>query len=105
MDKINFRSQEFKLEFGRYKIGDSLSITFIDQTDGEMYLSATTNIPGLSFGEVAIKNYSGNEGVLECLIENKIIKPPHKYMGTGFVNIPVCELTESVSEYIGRLGI
>ncbi len=55
---------------------------------------ASVNLPyeHIESGEVAIKNYSENEGVLQALIAAKIISEPVRFIATGFVQIPVCKL-------------
>lgn len=51
-------------------------------------LTASTWIPGIPEGHVAIKNYSENEGCLEQLVQAGLILAPHFYI-SGF---PVCRL-------------
>ena len=55
---------------------------------------ATLNVNGLELDEVAIKNYSENEGVYDALLEAGVIFPKHRELSTGYVTVPVCKLTE-----------
>jgi hypothetical protein len=55
-------------------------------------MSVTVNLNGLDENEVAIKNYSENEGILDVLVAEGIVKSPHRYVNSGFVKIPICEL-------------
>ena len=80
-----------QIQYGKYK-GGNKSISLIDCTDGFPFATATVNLPGLEKDEIAIKNYSENEGILEFLLENEIINQPHRYIGSGFVTVPVCKL-------------
>jgi hypothetical protein len=64
----------------------------IDAEDGMPYTTASVSIPDLTKEEVGIKNYSENEGVLTFLLENNIVEPPHRFVQSGFVTIPVCKL-------------
>ncbi len=67
-------------------------LNLIDARDHFPYMCATVNVDGLKENEVAIKNYSENEGILPTLIAEGIVKIPHRYVHSGFVKIPVCEL-------------
>jgi hypothetical protein len=58
------------------------------------YAIATVNMPevNLKANEVLIKNYSENEGVLQFLVDNKIVVPTGKIVETGYVKLPICIL-------------
>jgi len=73
-------------------VSGNTCINLIDAVDHFPYMCATINLEGLSETEVAIKNYSENEGILPVLIAEGIIKEPHRYVNSGFVKIPICEL-------------
>ena len=75
-----------------YKDG-KIRIQLYDSVDGTPYATATAVIDGkLEQGEVAIKDWSENEGILEFLIQNKIVKEPHRFVESGHVKVPICEL-------------
>ncbi len=65
-----------------------------DVCEGEPIATATVNIPSASLAsdEVLIKNYSENEGLLEILTKANIVKPTGRFIDSGFVSIPVCQL-------------
>ena len=66
----------------------------------EPWTTATVNINGLSGDEVAIKNYSENEGILDLLIGLGVIEPPHRRVASGFVMIDICNMIRSkLDEY------
>jgi hypothetical protein len=69
-------------------------IDLIDSEDGSPYATATVSVPDQFFeeDEVFVKNYSENIGVLTFLVTNNIVHPPHRQIGSGYVNIPVCRL-------------
>ena len=70
-----------------------IRIQLYDSKDGTPYSTATTNIQEeLEQGEVAIKDWSGNQGILDFLVQNKIVKEPHRFVESGHVKIPICEL-------------
>ena len=43
-------------------------------------------------GHVGIKDYSENTGMLQLLIDNKIVGEPVGFIPSGFVRIPICPL-------------
>lgn len=68
-----------------------------DENDNyECFMTASICVPcALEDNEIAIKNYSENEGILDILIEQGVINEPHRYVSSGYVNnIPVCTLKE-----------
>jgi hypothetical protein len=46
----------------------------------------------LEEGEVAVKDWSENEGMLNFLVENNFIEKPHRFVEQGYVRIPICKL-------------
>lgn len=60
--------------------------------DGEPYMTASTCIPNLEDEEIAIKDYSENEGILDILMEQGVITPPHRFQSSGYVIVPICKL-------------
>ena len=94
--KIN--GHKVKVQFNKYLNNDRVEIDLIlddDKYRGEPYCAATINVPEehLEEDEVVIKTYSENEGVLEFLIENKIIHKPHRTVEVSqfFKKAPVCK--------------
>lgn len=80
----------FRYEFLRYRDGH----VAIQVWQGEEpYATATVWVEGLQSGEVAIKDYSENTGMLERLLHDGIVRQPHRSVFSGFVRIPVCYLT------------
>jgi hypothetical protein len=62
--------------------------------DGLPFAVCTVYIPHeqLDEDEVAVKDYSENEGMLQYLIKNKVVKLPHRYAKTGYVTVPICRI-------------
>ena len=72
-----------------YKNGVTALVLY-DVNDGEEVLTATVNLPEYQLQEAKddltfIKNWSENEGILECLVENGIVENLHMPAPTGFV--------------------
>lgn len=57
---------------------------------------ASINLPSLNHSEtvIAIKNYSENEGMLEFLQENGIIKDVVGIDRSGFVSVPIVKIDQ-----------
>lgn len=83
---------ELGIEFCKYGNGQN-AIELVDMEDGCPFMTASVSIGvELEVNEVAIKNYSENEGILDILIKNDIVSKPHKYVKSGFVEIPICKI-------------
>lgn len=65
--------------------------------EGYPYMSVTTRTEKFVLKDevdgdyCVVKDYSENEGILECLIENKIVEKIRK-ISSGFVMLDVCKL-------------
>ena len=81
--------QNGKLSYTEYRNGGT-ALVLNDETEDRVVL--TVWIEGLAAGEVAVKDYSENEGVLAELLRLKIVKEPHRVAQAGYVNLPVCKL-------------
>jgi hypothetical protein len=89
---------EYEIDIKMSKYGNGQHrMEFIDQGDGLPVLVASVSIKESLFSdEIAIKDYSENEGVLKFLIEEGIISSPLKYFNSGFVRIPICKINETL---------
>jgi hypothetical protein len=91
---INFNGTDCVLEFGKYT-NEVTAIQLIEKDTGFPFATATVNFPDkLELDEIAIKNWSENYGILEVLLENDIITPPHRFIWSGYVKVPVCKLKD-----------
>jgi hypothetical protein len=54
----------------------------------------------LASGEVAIKDWSENEGLYLTLLKAGIIHPSHRSIPSGFVDIPVCQRGPNADMYL-----
>ncbi len=84
---------QLSLQFAKYANGQT-AIKLWDLTDGFPFATATVCVEDdlLKEDEVAIKDYSENEGLLDALIEAEVVEPPHAFIQSGFVKIPICKL-------------
>lgn len=80
------------LKFSNY-VGGQNRIDLIDSEDGFPVAVASVSIEeDLKENEVAIKDYSENEGVLDFLMEEGIVSRPIRYFKSGYAKIPICNL-------------
>jgi hypothetical protein len=89
--KVKFRNSDLEVEFGQYWDG-SLAIQLFD--GGFPYATASVWVEGLKPGEIAVKNYSENAGMLQALLSAGVVEKPHRTIAQGFVEFPIVRLTE-----------
>ena len=90
---VKFKQWECSLAFGEYQNGRTI-LFLNDNATLEDVLCASVNLPDEAIGsnEIAIKNYSENEGVLDVLIEYKVVSKPKRYVNLTHASVPICEL-------------
>lgn len=101
-DMFEINGYKVKVEFTKYFNGNTAIHLICD--DLSPYMMVTVNIPNpmnsrfaleLPLNQVAIKNYSEGKGIEKVLIEAGIIEDkPIKYVRSGFVDIPIYEITK-----------
>lgn len=92
-EAFTYKKEQVVLDMQRYANGQSAVVLLT--TEGEVQAVATVAIDEqLAEDEIAIKNYSEGEGMLEFLLEVGIIKSPHRFVPSGYVNIPICRIVE-----------
>lgn len=76
-----------------YQDNGNTALVALEPTTGETIATLTVNVDMLPTNIVHIKNYSENEGVLDWLVENSIIKLMPIYdTSTGFVEVQGAKL-------------
>lgn len=93
-----YKAYQVYLKYDRYRSNGRTCIELLEAKTHEPVLVATVNIDNyhpLQPGEVIIKDYSENEGVLDFLIANGIVSRPKTWIATGWVTVPVCDLLKS----------
>lgn len=90
---LQFLGHECEVELGIYPNG-RIAIGLVKTEDREPMLIASVNLPYefIDENEVAIKNYSENEGVLDVLIEAQVISAPIRFAKSGYIQAPICKL-------------
>lgn len=91
-----------KVSFDRYAEGDAAAI-ILSCMDGSPYTKASVNlVPGtIEEGQVAIRNYNENEGILKLLVDNGIVRPARLHtVISGFVEIGIYQLTDAAKALV-----
>jgi hypothetical protein len=89
---MKHKGKSLRVQYSKYGNGQN-AILLNYASNGQSYAVASVAIDQpLRPDEVAIKNYSENEGILESLLEAGIVSPPHRFISSGFVQIPICKM-------------
>ena len=96
MAKTKYTNETALVTFARYSADQSVAI-MLSTPAGQPLLKATSCLVEYGFtppvGSVAIKTYSENEGVLECLIDQGVIEPATETFDGPYGPFPICKLT------------
>jgi UDP-N-acetylglucosamine enolpyruvyl transferase len=91
---INYKGRECELRIGKYHNGNT-SIELVNVVTDEVVVVATLNLDEvLPEGQIYIKNYSENEGVLDVLQQHNVIGESIRVVSSGYVEIPICPLLQ-----------
>lgn len=95
MKEIKFKQWNCTIEKAMYQGGNpalkliGTELPFYDN----VVAVASTNLPGLTLKEVAVKDWSENEGMYQVLLDAGIVTPAHRFEQSGYIeSIPVCYL-------------
>lgn len=94
MRRVKFRKWTCDAKFARYGNG-RVAIKLIDVNDESLVAVASVNLDDgveMAADEIAIKDYSENEGMLAAMIAADIVSEPLRYESTGYVTVPICKL-------------
>jgi hypothetical protein len=96
LPQVEFRGVKCRVEFAQYWDG-GMALLLVDLSSGEEFARATVNVPGaaLAEGQVLIKDYSENHGILDALEKAGILRSTGQIVESGYAQIPVCDLLVS----------
>ena len=100
---MKYWNGDIKLLYRNYKNKENVSIViespYPEGDKGGPIAVATIWMPGLAKNEVAIKDYSENEGVEKTLRHAKIIgQTPIRTVKSGFVSVNIYRLTKNYKQ-------
>jgi hypothetical protein len=90
MKKVKFLGEDCTVSLQSYTRGGQALQLMCE--DGSPMATATVWVEGLENDELAIKDYSENEGMYEVLRDAGIIQPMHRTIRSGWVDIKVTRL-------------
>lgn len=93
--KVKFKKWNCIAQFSRYASNGRIAISLVDEETWEDVATASVNLADefIEANEIAIKDYSENDGMYKALVEAKIVEfPPLRYAQTSHVTIPICKL-------------
>lgn len=85
----------------KYESNNNLCISIYSETEGCICKVTVNTCEVLSDDEIAIKDYSENEGMYDWLLENGFVESASYTIGSAYVYIPVCRITDKMREYCG----
>lgn len=90
---IEFSGYTCRIMWGKYGNG-RLALQLLDDEDWSPVAVASVNLPDVYMApdEMAVKDWSENEGMLDALMEAGIVEKPHAMVPTGFVMAPICKI-------------
>jgi hypothetical protein len=95
----NFHGTDVVLAFSSYlprreRVALQLITLQTDGALGEPFAVCTVNLPDdkLDSDEVAIKNWSENEQILDWLVDQGVVEVPHRTVRSGHIDVPICHL-------------
>jgi len=100
MRKMSYKQYKAVVVRSKYVNNDNLALMLIDEEDGSPITKITVNTEDkLPEGFGYVKNYSENEGIMEVLQEEGLIKEVLGYKQMGWVTVPLVEFDlEGVDE-------
>ena len=92
---VHFQGFECEVEWTTYADGRP-ALTLVDTKGREMVAVATVNLPDAPQrpGEVFIKDYSENHGILAALEKAGIVKATGETVQSGFATVPVAKVLQ-----------
>lgn len=106
MLKMKWHRWDCVLQKGRY-IDNSIAILLIDEHNGGPVGKATVAIQGANHkdNQIVVKDYSENEGMLDALKGIGLVTNVERWIETGWVKVPVCNIDpaklDEIDEYSG----
>lgn len=93
MTTVKFLDWDCTVAFAKYGNG-RFAIQLFDAETHEPIATASVNLPfePLASDEIAIKDYSENEGILDALVKAGVVSTPLRFVESGWVSIPICHL-------------
>ena len=95
---MKFNGWDCRVNLTKYIGGSRTAILLVDAVDGSPIATATVNFPevALAADEVLIKDWSENNGILDALIAEGVVKDTGRRVPMGFVQAVVAKLLPKI---------
>lgn len=90
--------KKIRIERVEYQQNKEIALRSYDANTHEPFAYFSVWIEGLNFQEVAVKDWSENEGFYKELVEQNVVTEYHRTQPSGFVNVKVCLLGSAWEE-------
>lgn len=95
---VHFQEWECQILIQRYEQGGSLALQLVDEEGSIARATANLSNVNLAPGEILIKDYSENEGMLAALITAGVVTDTGRRIRSGHADIPVAKLAPEILE-------
>ena len=100
-----FQKRKMTLSVHTYR-DKTMALNLTETKTGEPWATLTVCLDfPLSYGVAAIKDYAENDGVLKCLIENKLIHTLTGRERTGHVSVPLAAMNMQALAELDENGV
>lgn len=89
---LTFKGYDGVLCVKHYEEGGGQALLLVSPITGEMLCHLSRNMPDLLPGEICLRNYSENAGILRVLVDAGFAKDTGKRRESGHVTMPVVRL-------------
>lgn len=94
---LTYRKTPCQMQLSAYRSG-GVALALVTSR-GLPVATASVNPPeALQPGEIAIKDWAENIGMLELLKAAGVVDAPHRHIPSGFVSIPVCRFHLDIAQ-------
>lgn len=105
---------KFKTKYGSYNVkilpkiymNGRLALLMVDDPGGEPVTTITINTPEthLEPGEIAVKNYTENEGMEDFLLANKLATDTGRFANGHYINAPIMKIAPKLDAMLREEG-
>jgi hypothetical protein len=95
---LRYKEYQVRLKTFNYQVGNRIGLQMVNQKDGSLITTVTTNVPDVPIGpgEACVKSYSENEGMFEWLVSNRLVTDTGRRVDSGYVRMPIVKVSPSV---------
>ncbi len=89
---VQWYGQECEVQFSKYCASDRLALLFQPPGEPPHIVSVNLTQEPMTQNEMAVKTWDDDGEGLGIAIAAGILRPPHRFVQSGFVQVPICKL-------------